>query len=958
MKFRVELTSMATFWEHFKLNWKFIGFSKRLAIITIVGLSISVAMITQNILFLNSFRNNAFNEFTIDKTDTFIEINMDHIGTFSDVILTMFETDVDAEFEDLGIETSSYSQEWIPYKEFFLMLFNEKYHENEFHNTYLVGIDEFYLPLLEPLITSGEVPVEGEKVIITKSQTLEETDLALNTSFEAYVPIGTESNPWISYGLGLDDAGTLLEFTGIINVDEITFGDIPVTPEIQTFIDMVLNLGAEIIITDSRTAIATVGSIDYSINDMSIFGRIYFNLNEFDVFQLDNTLDQLQIFVNSLQEALIEDVDAFTSNYEIQIDSRVIPLLSNFRREFRIFQIFLMVFMLPTLGMSLTLTAFATNQVKKKRDLHISNLHQRGSSRQMIFTFMVFELLIYSLLAVIIGFLIGWPYTLVALRSEGFFTFTGAATLPIPSIITIVICLGVGFGIAYFSNVLSIWRNTKTTVEEALQEQNEKKPFWERFYIDIFLLIIGIILWIIASNRISGGSATAIEFTFYFATPAPILIMIGTIMLATRVYPYIIKFISDLMFKIPKVEISAISARNAIRRRGSTTRTIILMTLTFTLTVATVIIPDSYREFDIEDSYYTLGADIVINQVDITNPNYKRTVAAIEGVEAVSYVGLLELSNSESDLLYTISILGVELDNFSKVAFEEPEYTQGRMMANVIKSINKSNDVIGQAEQMALLNLGDNNTFVIKNWRLNETSYDVEEESYPVKFVDFYKYWPTLYTEPPSATSKEIKIGLIANISLTYQIARYDYDVQGKLIVKVKEGYSISEVAGEIESTTRYEAINVEELLLISEGTLKSTVLFGALNTSFIISMLISSATLITMMLIQAVEREKELAVMKSMGISPRQLFNFFITEAIVILIFAMFLGVGLGVGSSVMIMKILKIGSVFPPHENIFSVIKIVWTTLAIFGSGLISTIIPIIINSRKGIAGAMKAI
>lgn len=958
MKFRVELTSMATFWEHFKLNWKFIGFSKRLAIITIVGLSISVAMITQNILFLNSFRNNAFNEFTTDTTDTFIEINMDHIGTFSDVILTLFETDVENEFEDLGIEASSYSQEWIPYKEFFLMLFNEKYHENEFHNTYLVGIDEIYLPLLAPLITSGEAPVDGEKVIITKTQTLDETDLAINTSFEAYVPIGSESNPWISYGLGLDDAGTLMEFTGIINVDEITFGDVQVAPQIQTFVDMVLNLGAEIIITDSRTAIATVGHIYYSVNDISIFGRIYFNLNEFDVFQLDNTLDQLQIFVNSLQEALIEDVDAFTSNYEIQIDSRVIPLLSNFRREFRIFQIFLMVFMLPTLGMSLALTAFATNQVKKKRDLHISNLHQRGSSRQMIFSFMIFELLIYSLLAVIIGFLIGWPYTLIALKSEGFFTFTGAATLPVPSIITIIICLGVGFGIAYFSNVLSIWRNTKTTVEEALQEQNEKKPFWERFYIDIFFLIIGIILWIIASRSISGGSTTAIEFTFYFASPAPILIMVGSIMLATRIYPYIIKFISDLMFKIPRVEISAISARNAIRRRGSTTRTIILMTLTFTLTVATVIIPDSYRAFDIEESYYTLGADIVVNQVDITNPNYKRTVAAMEGVEAVSYVGLLELSNSESDLLYTISILGVELDNFSKVAFEEPEYTQGRMMTNVIESINESNDVIGQADQMALLNLGDNKTFVIKNWRLNETSNYLEEIPYPVNFVDFYEYWPTLYTDPPSATSKEIKIGLIANISLTYQIARYDYDVQGKLIVKVKEGYSINEVAGEIESTTRYETINVEELLLISEGTLKSTVLFGALNTSFIISMIISSATLITMMLIQAVEREKELAVMKSMGISPRQLFNFFITEAIVIMMFAMILGVGLGVGSSVMIMKILRIGSIFPPHENIFSVIKIVWTTLAIFGSGLISTIIPIIINSRRGIAGAMKAI
>ena len=949
---------MATFWEHFKLNWKFIGFSKRLAIITVIGLSISVAMITQNILFLESFRDNAFNEFATNNSSTYVEVNMDHIGTWSANIINFFEDDVDGELEDLEISETAYSQEWFPYKKFFLSLFNEKYHEPEFHNTYLIGIKEEYLQLLAPLITEGSTPTLGQKIIITDTQTIEDTNLNVNDSFEAYVPVDPSENPLNSVGETLEDAGTLMQFSGIINVDDIAFGDIQITQSMQILIEMALYLGSEIIITDVGTAIGTVHSIPLGRNDISLYGRIFFNLPEFNVFRLDNIIDDLQIFVNNIQEALIEDVDAFSNNYEIEINSRVISLLSNFRREYRIFQVFLLVFMLPTLGMSLALTSFATNQVKKKRDMHINNLHQRGSSRQMIFSFMVFELLIYTLLAILIGFIIGWPYTIIALKSEGFFTFTRVAGLPSLNVVTIAICLGVGFGIAYFTNIFSIWRNTKTSVEEALQEQNEKQPFWERFYIDIFLLIIGIVLWIIASSRIGGSSSTAVEFALYFATPAPIFIIIGAIMFGTRIYPYIIKLISDILFKIPKLEISAISARNAIRRRGSTTRTIILMTLTFTLTVATVVIPDSYKAYDLEDSYYQIGADIVVNQVDITNPNYKRSVRTIEGVEEASYVGVLELSNTESDLLYTIKILGIEIENFSKVVYEEPEYTNGRTIANVLESINDSMDVIGQADQMALLNLDESNQFAIKNWYLNETIQELEEVPYTVTFVDFYQYWPTLYTVPPSATSKEVHIGLIGNMSLAYMIARYDYDVQGKLLVKVKDGYSISEVSDTIEAVTRHETISVEDLLLISEGTLKSTVLFGSLNSSFIISMLIASATLITMMLIQAMEREKELAVMKSMGINARQLFNFFITEAIIILIFTMILGVGLGIGSSVMIMKILRIGSVFPPHENIFPVLKIVWTTLAIFGCGLISTIFPIILNSRKEVAGALKAI
>jgi ABC-type antimicrobial peptide transport system permease subunit len=229
---------------------------------------------------------------------------------------------------------------------------------------------------------------------------------------------------------------------------------------------------------------------------------------------------------------------------------------------------------------------------------------------------------------------------------------------------------------------------------------------------------------------------------------------------------------------------------------------------------------------------------------------------------------------------------------------------------------------------------------------------------YTVDIVEFYDYWPTLYNRIPQPTDKEINIGLIGNLSLPFLVARNDFDVNGKLYVKVEEGYSPSEVAHQIELYTRHDTSNIEELLLISEGGLKATVLYGALNSSFIVSMLIASATLITMMIVQGIEREREIAIMKSFGINTRQMFLFFISEAIIILLFTMFVGIGLGFGTSVMIMKILKIGSTLPQHEMVYPIVKLVWTTLAIFGSGLVSTIIPIIINTRKKISGAMRSI
>ncbi|HUT81534.1 MAG TPA: ABC transporter permease [Candidatus Bathyarchaeia archaeon] len=949
---------MGKFDEHFKLNLKFMSSSKRLAIISILGLSISIAMITQNVLFLTSFRNSAFDEFASAISDTYVDCELDNIRWAGTQLQNTLESTVISQMEESEIDLNKLAdQEWFSFRFFYLLLYNELYHANEFHDTYIVGVDYTYLSLLGSLVTNGTAPNYGQYCFITNTQTMRETNLALNDTYNVYIQLNDIDNPWDSYSAGIGLAGQIISFSGIINIDEVNYREVPIPAQLQTLISMVLGLGKELIITDFNNLPFLLGFISRSNREFSVLGRIVFDVQEFNVFKIDEEISSLQVFVNNLQGALLDIAEIWSTNHDLIINPRLLPLLSNFRREYRIFQIFLLIFMLPTLGMSLTLTAFATNQVKKHRELHVHTYHQRGGSRSMLFSFMLFELVIFALLATVIGYLIGWPYTFVAQKSDSFFSFKAEATLFKPDARIIIICLAIGFGIAFLSNVFSLWKKTKTSVDEVLQEQAEKKPFWERFYVDIFMLILGLLMWIISLSQISAATSASLEFAFFFAAPAPILIIISAIMIITRIYPAIINRLANMIFKIKGLELSAVSAKNAIRRKGSTTRTIILMTLTFTLTVATMIVPDSYHEFDFENSYYDLGADIVVQDVDILTPEYKESLKDIEGIEASSYVAVLELTNSESDLLYSFTILGVELDNFSSVAFQEPEYTDGFGIDSLLTSIKNDSDVIAQADQIALLNLGsENNTFFIKNWALEGS--DVVEKRYPVTIKDYYTFWPTIYTDIPNPTSKELKIGLISNISLPFVIARNDYDVEGKVYVKVKEGYNINEVASDIERLTQHQTINIEQLLLISEGSLKSTVLFGALNSSLIISILISSAALITMMIVQGMEREKEIALLKSFGINGGQLFSFFISEAIIILLFTMILGIALGFGTSIMLMKILRIEVVLPTHEMVFPVIKIIWTTLAIFGSGLLSTIIPIIINTRKKIGGALKAI
>ncbi|NHJ48038.1 MAG: FtsX-like permease family protein [Asgard group archaeon] len=952
---------MGKFEEQFKLNLRFISSNRRLAIVTIIGLSISIAMVCQNILFLNNFRNSAFDEFSTTISNTYIDAQIEKVRTDDPLIETLLANTIQNEIEDSQIEPRFYShQNWITFRFFYLLLENVVTSLPEFHDTYIVGVNQTFLELLSPLITEGRVPGQGEFCIVTDTRTIQNTNLDLNDTFEVYIQKNDQSTAWESYDDGIGESGQYIDFTGLINFDNVIFGSIPIPDELSSLVNLVTGLGKNLIITNFINLPSYLNGISNSDEEYSLLGRIAFNLGEFNVFRLDEHIRSLQVFTNNLQESLLSVVaiaDGDQNRIELTLYPWIIPLLTSFRQEYRIFQIFLMAFMLPTLGMSLTLTSFASNQVRKQRDLHINTYHQRGASRKMLFLFMLFELVIFSMIAVLIGFLIGWPYTLVALKSDSFFSFAKVATMPTQlSALIIGVCLGAGFGIAWLSNIFSLWRKTKVSVEEALQERVEKKPFWERFYVDIFLLAVGVIMFVTSINQIGSSTNVALEFAFYFAAPAPILIMIGGIMLITRIYPYFVQGFSKLLFKIPRLEISAVSAKNAIRRKGSTTRTIILMSLTFALTVASMIIPDSYQAYDLEDAYYTLGADIVVEGVDILSPSFKDTVEEIDGIEATTYISILELSDTESGLSYQIKIMGVELDNYSKVAYEESEYTYGRGIAALLPSIVNETDVIGQTNQIEQLNLGENNTFTFRNFA--EINGTVGYVQYSVDIVEFFQYWPTLYDRVPQTTDNVFDFGLIGNLTLPYLIARNDFDVEGKLLVKVATNHSISDVARQIELQTRYNTDNVIDLILISEGSLKATVLFGALNSSFIVSMLISSATLITMMIVQGIEREREIALLKSFGINARQLFNFFISEAVIILLFTMIVGTCLGIGSSIMIMRVLRIGANIPQHEMIYPAVKIIWTTLAIFGCGLISTILPIIVNTRKKISGAMRTV
>ncbi|MHA1774907.1 MAG: FtsX-like permease family protein, partial [Candidatus Heimdallarchaeota archaeon] len=165
--------------------------------------------------------------------------------------------------------------------------------------------------------------------------------------------------------------------------------------------------------------------------------------------------------------------------------------------------------------------------------------------------------------------------------------------------------------------------------------------------------------------------------------------------------------------------------------------------------------------------------------------------------------------------------------------------------------------------------------------------------------VGQYNYFPRFFMNYPQEGSTVYCFSVIGNYNLTETVTYNQFSVVGDLMVKVASGYSITAVARNIELELGRSVDNIEDLMKTSGDSLRNTMLYGSLNTSFLSSLVIIVAALSLMIIIQSIENEMEVVMLKTLRMSPKQLFNLFTYEALSIVLFGPILGVGIGVFSA-----------------------------------------------------------
>ncbi len=936
---------MAKIIEKIKFHYNMIFLNRRNTLVMFLGLGISLALIASSLMFMYSYQYGGFTGFYQEVPPKQFTISVSSFDITNEIgagVPKLIEIS-DSAIKAVELEERVDRVDWFLSRGLFSVVNfldgNDSTYINEFS---IYAIPPDYFSTIEEILYNGTIPQQIDDIIVVAdTATIENTNISLMDTIPLYTPMFMMSSEQV-IATGMPYGGNYLNISGIISTE--AFNSVR-GPMADDFAAMAEYFSDQFMITSYTNFANFVTNIGYLAGMSTPTGRLTFDLEKIDSFDLNMEIAKITQLAQEVTREFEEE------GYSLHVYNDLSLLLEDFRREFLVFQLFGILFLTPIIGMALSLTNYSANLMKRRQKRHVSSMLQRGSSRKEVMFNLILQVVEMTVSAILIAFVLGYLFSWLLTKSTGFLEFSGGAINPALNLIIFFVVITAGFILAIIINALNIWKMSTITTQEAYSEHQHKASFWERAFLDFFILIVGIALWIVVALQLN--EASAYSFANGLGTTAIVCVILGGVLVISRTYPVIVEYLSNLSWKTKNFEIVGLAFKRSSRRKADTARSLILITLTFTLIFSSIVTIESYQDYDQENAYYAIGSDILIHGVNVGNDIAKEQISAIEGVQSATYLRMTTQVLSYGGLVYSYQVIGIDPEGFASTAYFDKEYLPGNDPMEFFGRIVDDNDVVMQKDQLRHIGAQEGETFEIVYQKyaqgvLNRT-LDIQGE---------YNYMPRFYKKPPEedqSVYRFVIIGTFDNVDLfTYS----QFSSEGDLLVKVDPNYSIKDVASTIEEEIGRTVLNVDDLRSTFDGSLRNTMLYGSLNSSFISSIIITISAITLMILIQAIEKEREVVTLKVLGMSPKQLFGMFLTESMTLVVFGAITGAALGSLAAYMFTEILTYSTNIPENELIFKPLQLLLATGILFGTSIISAALTSWIIFRKDTIKAIKQI
>jgi len=613
----------------------------------------------------------------------------------------------------------------------------------------------------------------------------------------------------------------------------------------------------------------------------------------------------------------------------------------------------------PVICIALFLVTYSFGLIRRQKQEQIGIIKTRGGSWFQIFIILTGEMVISTITAVFIGFILSIFLSDVVLRSTNFLEFLGN---PIPVQFSRKMLENLifwGLLIALLLNFTRIIRMSRQKITETLVPVETQDPLWKRYYIDVIIFVVGTATWLIliallrmaSSGEDIGGFYLIFMIVSLLGIPAPFLIFFGTIMVIARFFPLLMKKLSEILWRL-EGGINAFAIRNIVRHKQAANRAVLLITLAISFSILASSLIFSLDETWQSNYYYEHGADITLDAEGFHN----NTIISLlkKNVTDITRVSCVYSANyySSGVVWRDYRFLFLDPTTYAQTAFFKPSYKLSDSLANLMTQISDNKTIIlfkrNFKNDVSNFELGDNMSIHFSN--------DTFSGMKNLKIGGTFNLWPMMY--PESWYDPTNHYWLIGSIGMFQELNQSDYltNIEGKYLAKLDSRTNIENSMEKIHNMTNITPESPALDYIIYKDSFSRHFSLSILNTDLIICVTVSVIGVIMFAFFTYVERGKEIGVERALGMTRIQTGVSFLVEASTILTFGTAIGFFTGTYFVTLFLQITQIGETLPPVVVAYPISLLFQIVLVILIVAAIGTILPAYMATRKDISRILK--
>lgn len=569
----------------------------------------------------------------------------------------------------------------------------------------------------------------------------------------------------------------------------------------------------------------------------------------------------------------------------------------------------LLSFNLPAFGILLAFLALTSALIIRWQRRETSIMVSRGLSTSGVLAITLVEALIICILGLPLGIGLSMLIAVLMGYTDSFLNITQREALPV-SIEGVSVPLAlVALGVALIFRLLPAARAARQSVvaHERRQAREQQRPFWQRAYLDILLLIaIGYVYRQMERGTLSlPGRARPEEL---YSDPllilAPALMVLAGALLVVRFFPFGIRAIEWFASKLP-APAPYLALRQLSRQSQAYSTPLILLIVALGLGVYTLSLAASLDQWLEDRIYYRVGADAAfrpyveaLEEVPgadwIPPPDDFRTMP---GVLDATRFGDYTFESAQDGLRARGRFLGIDRLDFPSVAWYREDLSDVPL-GELMNLLAERPDAILVPQQL----LDEGQVRIGDQVRLRVGLDTGIRLTTPFIIAGGYRHFPTVYQDQPA---------IIGNLEHLY--AEMGSTFVHDILIRVQPGTDVDALFKQINDTEQFDASrprNAQALIAEERAKLERVGVFGTLSAGFLASVGLAALGLLIHCVAALREQGYRFAVLRAIGMTRRQLIGQVALEYGLLTLFGACAAAGVGALTATLCAPFFRSGS------------------------------------------------